>query len=146
MKRTISTEIQLQHAIGELRAEWKQHRYLKIETRSDKRRSTPQNALSHTFYEQIARELGEDTPEGVKCECKLRFGVPIMRRDDEEFRLAYDAALKGLPYEKKLQAMRLLPVTSLMNTGQLSEYLETVAREYAPRGVVLEFPDERAAA
>jgi hypothetical protein len=36
--------------------------------------------------------------------------------------------------------MDWLPVTSLMNTDQLSRYLEAVQAAYAKRGVVLEFP------
>lgn len=143
-KATITNEVQCQSAIGMIRSEFKRTGYLRVSITDDKPRSLPQNALSHTFYEQIARELGEDSPDGVKAECKLRYGVPILRRDDEQFRAMYDASLKGLPYELKLQVMNYLPVTSLMSTTQLSEYLETIAKEYAKRSVVLEFPSDYA--
>jgi hypothetical protein len=38
--------------------------------------------------------------------------------------------------------MRFLPVTSLMTVKQLSQYLEDMQREFAKRGVMLEFPEE----
>jgi hypothetical protein len=101
-----------------------------------------QNALAAVWYEQIARELGEDTPEGVKAECKLRFAVPILRAEEEDFRQMYDGAIKGrLSYEQKLAVMRFLPATSLMNTDQLSRYLQDVQKAYAGR-VELCFPEE----
>ena len=105
-------------------------------------RSLEQNSLSHAWYEQISRQLHEYTAEGVKCECKLRFGVPILRADDADFATWYDSAMKPiLTYEQKIESMRYLPVTSLMNTAQLSRYLEQIQQEYAGR-VDLRFPDE----
>lgn len=133
----------LQRCIGEIREQWNAHRYLYISVKTGKKRSLDQNAISHTWYDQIARELREDTPEGVKCECKLRLGVPILRADDAEFREMYDNAIKGhLSYEQKLKAMRFIPVTSLMTKRQLSRYLEDMQRTYAEQGVQLEFPED----
>ena len=107
------------------------------------KRSLDQNAISHAWYNQISAELHEDTPEQVKCECKLRIGVPIMRAENADFRNMYDNAIRSnLSYEEKLEVMRYLPVTSLMNKAQLSRYLELIQQTYAMRGVVLEFPNE----
>jgi hypothetical protein len=134
----------LSDAIGELRSAYAKHRRLKVSIRAGKR-SADQNEISHVWYDQIARELREDTVEGVKCECKLRFGVPILRAEDADFRAFYDAAIKGsLSYEDKVRAMRFLPVTSLMTPPQMSRYLEDMQKGYAGR-VALEFPMERAA-
>lgn len=142
MKAAIYSEPRLQQVIGQMRQAFKAGGYLRVTWSEEKPRSLPQNALSHLWYEQISRELGEDTPEGVKAECKLRFGVPILRAQDEDFRTLYDGAIKSnLSYEQKLQIMRLLPVTSLMNVSQLSQYLQDVQRSYAGR-VDLQFPDE----
>lgn len=142
MKFAIYNEIGLQSAIGALRTAFSKHRYLRINASESKPRSLPQNALAHVWYEQIARELGEDTPERVKAECKLRFGVPILRAHDEEFRAMYDRAIKNtLTYEQKVEVMRFLPVTSLMQTDQLSNYLQDMQRSYIGR-VELLFPDE----
>ncbi|SEO76720.1 hypothetical protein SAMN02800692_2015 [Luteibacter sp. UNC138MFCol5.1] len=133
----------LQSILGDIREAWGKHHYLRVTIKTGKDRTLDQNAISHAWYEQIARELREDTAEGVKAECKLRFGVPILRAGDEEFREMYDASIRGhLSYEQKLKAMRFIPVTSLMTTSQLSQYLEDVQREYAGRGVMLEFPED----
>lgn len=146
MKHSVYSELGLQKAIGELRAMFKASGYLRITASDSKPRSLSQNSLAAVWYEQIARELGEDTPEGVKAECKLRFAVPILRAEEEDFRLMYDGAIKGvLSYEQKLAVMRFLPATSLMNTDQLSRYLQDVQKGYAGR-VELMFPDEWKAA
>lgn len=108
----------------------------------EKKRSLEQNNFSHTWYEQMAKELPEDDVIGWKCYCKLHHGVPILRAENEEFKKAYDAAIKGLDYERKLQAMRILPVTSLMTKAQLSAYLEEVQKDFLNRGVRLEFPQD----
>ena len=102
-----------------------------------KPRSAAQNAFSHAWYEEIARALPEDDALGWKCYCKLHHGVPILRAEDEEFRAAYDGSIKPLPYEKKLIAMRVFPVTSRMNTAQLTKYADAVRDDFAARGVLL---------
>ena len=132
-----STE-SLQRTIGELRQEYQRHPYVRVDIKSGEKRSLDANALAWVWYQQIARELGEDTPEGVHCECKLRLGVPILRAEDEDFRRIYDTSIKRLPYEDKLQAMAYVPVTSLMTRDQMKQYLDAMQGEYAARGVVLE--------
>lgn len=103
-----------------------------------KGRTLPQNAFSHVWYEEIAQALPEDDELGWKCYCKLHHGVPILRAEDEEFRVAYDGAIKGLAYEQKLMAMRYYPVTSLMNVKQLTKYADAVRIDFAARGIHLE--------
>lgn len=101
-----------------------------------------QQALAEVWYRQIAHELGEDTPEGVKCEFKLRIGVPILRATDDNFRAMWDEKIKGIfTYEQKLALMRYLPVTSLLTVEQMTQYLDSVQKEMARRGVVLESRD-----
>ena len=144
MQLIVNSDTSLQQAIGDLREAYKSHKYLRLSWTTGKARSMDQNAISHAWYEQVSRELREDTPLGVKNYCKLTIGVPIMRAESEEFRLAYDAAIKPLPYEKKLAAMAILPVTSLMTKPQLSQYLEAMQAAYADR-VQLTFPEQEAA-
>ena len=135
----------LSNAIGEIRTAWDRAKFLRIVIKEGTGRSLSQSALSHVWYEQVARELREDTPLGVKCFCKLHYGVPIMRAEDEEFRTLYDSVIKPLSYEKKLEAMKVWPVTSIMNKDQLSQYLTTMQYGYGGRGVWLEFPEQEAA-
>lgn len=142
MKAVINSDQALSRVLGDLRAAYAEARYVRVSWTTGKDRSLDQNAIGHAWYEQISTELREDTPEGVKCECKLRYGVPILRAEDEQFRAFYDAGLKRLSYEQKLTAMRYVPVTSLMTVPQKSRYLETMQMEYAKRGVMLRFPED----
>lgn len=137
----INSAESLQSAIGSLRDAWTRHKFLRVNVKTGVDRSMSQNALTHAWYGQMARELREDDELGWKCYCKLHHGVPILRTEDEEFRNTYDSAIKGLSYEQKLKVMRLLPVTSLMTKEQLSKYAEAVQSDFAQRGVLLEFPN-----
>lgn len=141
---TINSEASLQTVLGEVRELFRVNKYLKLTAKVGKARSLDQNAISHTWYEQIARELREDDALGWKCYCKLHHGVPILRAEDEEFREAYDTVIKPLSYEKKLIAMRHWPVTSIMTKPQLSKYLEAMQADFAQRGVFLTFPEVEA--
>lgn len=133
----------LQRAIGDLRSMWDKHKFLRVTVKTGKDRSLDFNAISHVWYEQIARELPEDNALGWKCFCKAHFGVPIMRAEDGEFRAFYDGAiLNSLRYEEKLAAMKYLPVTSLMTNPQFKQYCTDMQTHFAKRGVLLEFPPE----
>ena len=136
-----STE-SLQRALGDIRELYDQHHFLKISIKAGKARSLPQNAITHAWYGQIARELREDSELGWKCYCKLHHGVPILRAEDADFRESYDGAIKGLSYEQKLSVMKILPITSLMTKPQLSQYAEAVRDDFRARGVQLEFPQD----
>lgn len=142
MKLTVNSETTLQTAIGELREQYRSRKYLTVSVNAGKGRSLDQNAISHAWYAQVARELREDDERGVKRFCKLHFGVPILRAEDDEFRQVYDGAIRErLSYEDKLAAMDILPVTSRMTTAQLSRYMEDVQAHYSKHGVTLGFPE-----
>lgn len=144
MNLTINSDTSLQQAIGDLREAFRTHKFLRVSVKTGKARSLDQNGISHVWYEQVSRELREETPLGVKNFCKLHYGVPILRAENEEFRLQYDTVLKPLSYDKKLLAMNFLPVTSLMSKDQLSQYLAAMQEAYADR-VQLTFPEQEAA-
>lgn len=106
-------------------------------------RSELQNNLSFAWYAELAKNLKEETAEGYRCFSKLHFGVSIMRHEDEEFRKVYDLAIKPRTYEEKIEIMKYWPVTSLMSTKQLSEYLQTMKDYfYANHGYDLKFPND----
>ena len=103
------------------------------------KRSLPQNDKSHAWYNQVDKQLC--FPIGTtKCECKLYFGVPMMRAEDEEFCRDYDSLIKNrFTLEEKLQIMRWLPVTSRMSKSQKSRYLESMQHYYAEQmGIMLD--------
>ena len=116
---------------------------------SGKSRSWLQNKLQRKWCDEIAEQLGDQTSEEWRGYCKLRFGVPIRRRDDAEFCEAYDKHIKHLPYETKIALMMLpidFPVTRDMKTGQKTEYLDAVLRHFSEQGVILTIPDSGVAA
>lgn len=140
----VYSESTLAQALGEVRENYRRSGRCKVKVTTGKR-SLNQNDMSHAWYEQLAIELREDDALGWKCYCKLHHGVPILRAEDSEFRNVYDNAIKGLSYEQKLAVMRILPVTSLMTKTQLSAYLDAVQADFRSKGVILEYPMERAA-
>jgi hypothetical protein len=110
-----------------------------------KHRSTAQNRLQHMWMKEISEQKGDITPAEARAYCKLTIGVPILREQNEAFRLRYDEILKPLSYEQKLAIMSEplnLPVTSLMSTKQLTEYLEGIIRHFGQQGIVLTMPDD----
>lgn len=99
------------------------------------KRSLDQNALINVLYGDIARQIEGEGVVDIRRRCKLHFGVPILRANDAEFRKVYDSVVKPHPYETKLQIMDYLPVTSIMKKPQATEYIDTIQREYAGKGV-----------
>lgn len=101
------------------------------------KRSHPQNRTMWMWADEAGRETFE-APEDVQARWKLMHGVPILRAEDEEFREAYDAKIKALPYEAKLAIMKLgFPVTSRMTTPQMIRFLDSVSAECAKQGIRL---------
>lgn len=96
-------------------------------------RSLSQNDFSHRWYALLAVRYPQDDALGWKDYCKLHFGVPILRADpnDSTFRDFYDENIKHLPYESKLKFMRYIPITSIMNTEQMSKYLDSMKSEWS---------------
>lgn len=108
-----------------------------------KDRSLEMSALSHVWYAQVAAKEREYTAEQVKGLCKLHFGIPILR-EDQEFSELYDRAFKPMDYETRLEIMTkpgLFDVTSLMKTAQILLYMEQIQQHYADR-VQLRYPNE----
>lgn len=145
-KHILNSEIGLQSFIGSLRELWHSRRYLEISIKEGKGRSVEQNAVMHGWFAQVARERREYDARGVKRFCKLHFGVPILRAEDEDFRAAYDRVIKPLAYEDKLVAMDILPVTSAMTTIQLDQCMTDIQDHYAKHSVTLVYPPKEKAA
>lgn len=112
-----------------------------VSWQAGRNRSLDQNDLQFLWAGEAARQLGDRETEEVRREWKLRFGVPILREDDADFRAFYDKALKPLPYELKVRAMEWVPVTSTMKVRQMVRYLDAVERECAEQGIRLTDPD-----
>lgn len=134
----------LQLAFGVLRDEWNRHKFLRIKFKTGKDRSLDFNAQSHVWYAQLARELREYDENGWKRFCKLHFGVPILRAEDEEFREFYDLAIKRLTYAQKIQAMDHISVSSLMTNPQFKKFCDEMQAHFlAEHKVRLEFKEAK---
>jgi hypothetical protein len=109
------------------------------------KRTLRQNKLQRLWVNEIAEQLGDQTPEEVRGYCKLTIGVPILRAENEAFREQYDAIIRPLPYEQKLALMMEpmdFPITRLMTTKQATAYLDGVHRHFSERGVALTDPGD----
>lgn len=104
-------------------------------------RTSQQSNLMWLWAAEASQQLQDRTPDELQREWKLRHGVPILRQDSPDFRELYDRALKPLPYERKVEAMRFIPVTSEFKVRQMVRFLDAVSRECAEQGIKLTEPD-----
>jgi hypothetical protein len=105
-------------------------------------RSIQQNRLQFQWLNDAAQQ-GDQTAEEYRAFCKLHFGVPLLRAEDEEFREVYDTIIKPAPYEHKLRMMSPpidLPVTSRMKVKTMTEYLNSVWHHFTGLGFQLTDP------
>lgn len=95
-------------------------------------RTSQQNRLAFQWFKDIASQLGDRSVEEVRAECKLIIGVPILREENEAFRVSYDRTFSGLGYEEKLEAVRIfdLPITRLMTTKQMGRFCDDMQRHW----------------
>ena len=107
---------------------------VQIKTYTEKR-SEAQNRLSHRWYGEIAEQGQEYTQEQIKCRAKKHFGVPILLAESEKFNAAWLKAIESFPtYEEQVdELLAFFPVTSLMTTKQMSQYLTAFYRVQGQR-------------
>ncbi len=109
------------------------------------RRSVAQNRLQRMWLQEASEQLGEYRLEGYRAYCKLHFGVPILRGENDDFKEAYDRVIRPRSYEDKILMMSIpldFPVTRLMTTGQKKRYLDDVYDHFTAQGVRLTEPNE----
>lgn len=115
-----------------------------LEITDGRDRSAEQNRLSQKWYTEIAEQTGE-ARDDVRARCKLEIGVPIMREASDKFRATYDRLIRPLDYADKLALIRDtdMPVTRLMNVGQMTEFMDIVFQRHAEFGIVLTVPPDK---
>ena len=129
IKQRVASERDRQEWFSKLEEFQKEHKYINC-TASD-RRSLDQNALVHVWYGDIAKSREGVTVVDVRRECKLNYGVPILRRDDEMLNWLYKNTIDRLrEYEKRLILVDSFQITSIMSSGQLMEYLTCMETDY----------------
>ena len=112
-----------------------------VEWTAGRDRTRDQNALQWLWATEAANQLGDRTADELQRDWKLRHGVPILREDSAAFRDTYDRMIKPLGYEQKLEAMRIVDVTSIMAVRQMVRFLDAVQRECLEQGIRLTDPD-----
>ena len=111
-------------------------------------RSIEQNQLQRKWLLE-AQDQGDHTAEEYRAMCKLHFGVPILRNENDEFCEVYDRLIKPRSYEEKLELMSVpmdLPVTRIMTTKQKAAYLDEIYKHFTGLGYLLTVPQQEGAA
>lgn len=111
-----------------------------VEWRKGADRSLEQNNLQWRWAMEAAEQRQDMTADEVQREWKLHHGVPILREDSDSFRATYDRMIKPLPYSEKLEAMRIIDVSSIMGVKQMTRYLDAISKECAEQGIRLTVP------
>lgn len=106
-------------------------------------RSIEQNKLQRRIMLEL-QEQGDQAAEEYRGFCKLHFGIPILRAEDEVFCEKYDRLIRPLDYEVKIEYMMApfdFPVTRIMTTKQKSKYLDAIYLYFAEHGFILTKPE-----
>lgn len=139
----VNSKESLTSAIAKISSLFGENKYLVVTVRVGRDRTIDQNALWFAIYKRISEMTQIGDAEDARMYCKLHFGVPIMRRDDEAFRCGWDKLLLNIEYEKKLELMgpcalfgpEGFPVTRLFNRKQGVEYTEKAIHTFSGKGV-----------
>lgn len=119
---------------------------VEVEIKDITRRSNPQNNIGHKIYERAGDYLYGGDALRAKSESKLFFGVPILRRDSEDYQRVYDQNIRPLNYELKIFLMggdnsspnpSPMAITSIMTKKQKSEYIDRLFQHWTEQGVPL---------
>ncbi len=132
---TVKNSDQLKNAQAWLAKLFNQYGWIKVMVQTEKR-SISKNALSHVWFKEIANQTG-CTENEAKAQCKLEFGVPLLRSEDQKFNAWCERVLDNLSHEGRIAAMRYFPVSSIMDEKQMHEYLQKISMTYANRGIIL---------
>ena len=84
----------------------------------------------------ISKHTG-DTPDMVRAQCKLRYGIPLICAEDAKFAERWQYMTKTMTYGEKLTAALMLPLTQNISREQMCEYLTTIDQVYGEMGINL---------
>lgn len=111
----------------ELAEFWLENKYITVSAHS--KRTLDQNAGIRVCYTQIRQRTEDSTPIQIERECKLRYGVPILR-EDPVHNYVFTNTIDKLDYERKLKVMDTLCVTSIMNPSQASLMIKAMKEDH----------------
>ena len=145
-KLVINSSMALSEALSAIQQKYRDHRYLVVSIRPGKDRSADQNRLWRRMYNRIAAVTGQGDDDDAWADCKLYCGVPILRRDDEQFEKGWTRYFAMRSVEEQLFLMGSnplfgpdgFPVTRLFGTAQGTEYTQRICDYYAPHNVLFD--------
>jgi hypothetical protein len=140
--RVIDTDGELESLIAFVR---NHKRPFTVNITAGRKRSDEQNRLQFLWFREVAEQKGDETPTDVRAYCKLHFGVPMLRAENDDFREKYDAIIKPHSYEDKLAMMVEpldFPISRLMTVEQHARYLDAVLMHWLGQGYKLTLPEE----
>lgn len=112
------------------------------------KRSNDQNRLQRLWVNE-AEQQGDMTAEQYRAYCKLHFGVPMLRNENDTFLSMYDEKIRDrvppYSYEQKLEFMALpwdMHVTRLMTIKQHDKYLNMMHDHFTSLGMILTIPND----
>jgi len=111
----------------------------------DTSRSAQQNRLQRKWILELASQ-GDMTAEQYRAHSKLHIGVPILRNENEDFKVKYDRIIRPMDYETKLELMSVpldFPVSRLMTVSQSQRYLTEMFNYWTGKGFILTQPGEQ---
>ena len=121
---------------------------LTIERGIREKRSTDQNRLQRLWVNE-AEQQGDMTAEEYRAYCKLHFGVPMLRNENDTFAELYDSKVRDrvppYSYEQKLEFMAIpwdMHVTRLMTIKQHDKYLNMMHDHFTSLGMILTIPND----
>lgn len=105
-------------------------------------RTEAQNRTIHLWFGEVAKQYGDRTAPEVKGYCHREWGIAIRLRDPV-FSWIWGRSGAGLDYDAqcRLLATGELKVSSGMNVGELSEYMEGMSTHYRSQGFRLTDPE-----
>lgn len=139
--------------------------FVSISDDKAKIRSNAQNALIHVYYNAIAEFMGYDVEETI-ARCKRKFGLPIMLeqayKTTEKAKIVYRELLRvglinnptspeqafiltnyhNLNEIGQIECFKLIAVTRNFSSTQMKQYIESLERFWAQKGLVLESINE----
>lgn len=102
-----------------------------------------QNRLVQRWFSDVSRQLGDHDREYIRADCKVTFGVPILRAENEAFCLSWDESFGQLNFEAQRRAVKNLdvPVTRLMTVKQMTAFMDAMQQHWAGIGIRLTDPE-----
>ena len=109
---------------------WLEHKYIQV-TANDKR-SLDQNGTIRLCYKQIHQYRGDCERIEIERQCKLDYGVPILRRECIVFDDIFKSLEKRYNYEQLLKVMDKFKVTSDdgFSTVMASEMIDIMMKDH----------------